>query len=223
MPGSAEKRHAKKFIRKTKAERRREIIDAAVQLIGKYGVQGTTVSRIAQAAGIARGALYQHFPNREAVLEAALDAWREQSSAWMAEPDVGEMPARLLQMGRAHSSWAVSKDNTFVRPFFQLLASNRETALSRSIIRRQQEDFGYLLALVEKGKQQGSIAAGVESADVAWSLLLHAWGEDIARLMGVEEFITNGSSERILARLLGTFTAKTGGPGGDAGTGRTGG
>jgi len=57
-----------------KAVRQEEIIAAAMTLIGKYGVQGTTVSRIAQAAGIARGALYQHFPNREAVLEAALDA-----------------------------------------------------------------------------------------------------------------------------------------------------
>jgi AcrR family transcriptional regulator len=53
-----------KFVRKTKAERQREIVDVTVKLLGKYGVEGTTVSRIAAAAGIARGALYQHFPNR---------------------------------------------------------------------------------------------------------------------------------------------------------------
>jgi AcrR family transcriptional regulator len=199
-------------VRKTKIERRREIIEATVHLIGKYGVQGTTVSRIAHAAGIARGALYHHFPNREAVLEAALDAWHEQSSAWMAEPDAGDVPARLLHMGEAHSSWAISEDNTFVRPFFQLIASNRETALTRSIIQRQQEDFGYLVALVEKGKREGSIAPGVASADVAWSLLLHAWGEDIARLMGVQDFVTAGTSRRILGRLLASFAA---GPAGE--------
>jgi AcrR family transcriptional regulator len=207
MPETARKKRAKKFVRKTKAERQHEIVDATVQLIGKYGVQGTTVSRIAQAAGIARGALYQHFPNREAVLEAALDAWQERSSAWMVRPAAADVPGRLLLMGQAHSSWALSEHNTFVRPFFQLIASNRETRLTRSIIERQQEDFRYLIEVVEEGKRQGSIATDVESGDVAWGLLLHAWGEDIARLMGVEQFITDGASQRLLERLLTTYTA----------------
>ena len=205
MPQDARKNRARKFVRKTKAERQREIVTATVELIGKYGVQGTTVSRIAQAAGIARGALYQHFPNREAVLEAALDAWREQSSAWMSRKDGTDVPGELLHMGRAHSSWALSEENTFVRPFFQLVASNRESSLTRSIIERQQEDFTSLVELVEEGKQEGSIAGDVESADVAWALLLHAWGEDIARLIGVDRFITEGASTRILERLLATY------------------
>ena len=99
MPQSAGKR-PRSSCRKTKAERQREIVEATVHLIGKYGVQGTTVSRIAQAAGIARGALYQHFPNREAVLDAALDSWREQSSAWIARLPAGDVPEQLLADGR---------------------------------------------------------------------------------------------------------------------------
>ena len=211
MPQSAGPGRAKKFVRKTKTERQREIVDATVHLIGKYGVQGTTVSRIAQAAGIARGALYQHFPNREAVLKAALATWGERSSAWMTDGSgTSDVPAQLLHMGEAHSSWALSEYNTFVRPFFQLIASNRETALTRLITERQQEDFRRLVALVDEGKRQGSIALDVESGDVAWSLLLHAWGEDIARLMGVEQFITGGASGRILERLLDTYEAGSG-------------
>ena len=224
MPQDAPKKPPRRFVRKTKAVRQEEIIAAAMTLIGKYGVQGTTVSRIAQAAGIARGALYQHFPNREAVLEAALDAWREQSSAWMSRPDGAApesipapqdaftptdipVPEQLLRMGRAHSDWAVSPDNTFVRPFFQLIASNRESTLTTSIIKRQQDDFQRLLDLVEEGKREGSIAPDVESGDIAWSLLLHAWGEDIARLIGVDRFITDGASTRILERLVAGYAA----------------
>jgi AcrR family transcriptional regulator len=195
----------RRFVRKTKTARQQEIVTATMTLIGRYGVQGTTVSRIAQAVGIARGALYQHFPNREAVLEAALDAWREQSSAWMARPDDAHAPDRLLAMGRAHSEWAVSPDNTFVRPFFQLIASNRESSLTTSIIERQQDDFQRLVTLVEEGKREGTIGPEVESGDVAWSLLLHAWGEDIARLIGVDKFITEGASTRILERLVASY------------------
>ena len=199
-----------RIVRKAKAVRQKEIVVATIGLIGRYGVQGTTVSCIAQAAGIARGALYQHFPNREAVLEAALDAWREQSSAWMSRPDDAHAPDRLLAMGRAHSEWAISPDNTFVRPFFQLIASNRESSLTTSIIERQQEDFQRLVDLVEEGKREGSIELEVESGDVAWALLLHAWGEDIARLIGVDKFITEGASTRILERLVAGYAAGEG-------------
>jgi AcrR family transcriptional regulator len=190
-----------KFVRKTKAERRREIVEAAVQLLGKHGVQGTTVSRIAAAAGIARGALYQHFPNREAVLEAALASMDGVPSHWIAQSSGPDVPARLLNMGELHSSQTSSEYMTFVRPFYW------EAALARRIIERQQEDFRYLVELVDQGKHQGSIASDADSGDVAWTLLLHAWGEDIARLMGVDQFITEGASERILRRLVESYAA----------------
>jgi AcrR family transcriptional regulator len=199
--------HNSKFVRKSKAERRTEIVEAAVQLLGKYGVQGTTVSRIASAVGIARGALYQHFPNREAVLEAALASMDGQPSRWIAQSSGPDVAARLLNMGELHSSQTSTEYTTFVRPFYWVISSNREVALAKRIIERQQGDFHYLVELVDEGKRQGSIAEDLDSGDVAWSLLLHAWGEDIARLMGVDQFITEGASQRILRRLLGTYAA----------------
>jgi AcrR family transcriptional regulator len=195
-----------KFIRKTKAERQREIIEATVRLIGEYGVQGTTVSRIAQATGIARGALYQHFPNHEAVLEAALTAMDERSSAWIAQSSGEDAAASLLRMAEIHSSWALSEYNTFVRPFFQLIAADREDSLTRMILKRHERDLHDLVERVEEAQQQGSIARDVSATEVAWSLLMLAWAEDIARLMGVEHFITEGTSGRILRRLMATYS-----------------
>ncbi|MBN1320625.1 MAG: TetR/AcrR family transcriptional regulator [Thermoleophilia bacterium] len=200
------KKRGERFVRKTKAERQREIVEATVQLLTRYGVQGTTVSRISAAVGLSRGALYQHFANREAVLEAAMEAMGERSSQWICRSSGPDVPARLLDMGETHSTWSSTEYDTFVRPFFQLIASNRQTGLTKSIIQRQQQDFRYLVDLVDEGKRQGSITGEVDSGDIAWSLLLHAWGEDIARLMGVDQFITEGASNRILSRLLATYT-----------------
>lgn len=209
MPESNRRRRGAKYVRKTKAERQREIVDATVKLIGDYGVQGTTVSRIAHAAGIARGALYQHFPNREAVLEAALAAMDERSSAWMAQSSGEDVPAALLRLAEAHSSWAVSEYNTFVRPFFQLIASHREDSLTKMILRRHKRDLHDLMKRVEEGQRQGSITNDVAASDVAWSLLMLAWAEDIATLMGVDEFVTGGASGRILKRLMATYMTNT--------------
>jgi AcrR family transcriptional regulator len=197
----------KKLVRKTKDERQREIVDATIQLLGEYGVQGTTVARIAAAVGVTKGALYQHFPNREAVLAAALAAMDERSSAWIAQSSGPDVPASLMAMGRAHSSWASSEYNTFVRPFFQLIAASKESELTAQIIDRQHRDHRVLTERAKEGQRQGSIGADVDPEELAWSLHMLAWAEDIAMLIGVDEFITEGVSARILQRLMGTYVA----------------
>jgi AcrR family transcriptional regulator len=200
-------RPIKKRAHKSTAVRRQEIVDAAVYLIGTHGLRGTTVSRIAAAVGISRGALYRHFANREAVLEAALATIADRSSSWLHQPTGPDALAGLRALGEAHSNWALSELNTFVRPFFQLIASNRPGPLTTWMIERTQSEFQYLVDLVEEGKRRGDITSEARSGDIAWTLLLHAWGEDIARLLGIDHYITEGASERILERALESYKA----------------
>ena len=195
----------KKAAYKSKVVRQQEIVDAAVEMLGRYGVRGTTVSRIAASVGVSRAALYRHFPNREAIVEAALVAIADRSSAWLRQSTEPQVLAGLRQIGEAHSAWALSEFNTFVRPFFQLIASNRPGPLTAWMVDRTHHEFRHLVDLVEEGKRQGSIDAEADSGDIAWTLLLHAWGEDIARLVGVDEFITEGASTRILRRALDSY------------------
>ncbi|HJK90732.1 MAG TPA: TetR/AcrR family transcriptional regulator [Polyangiaceae bacterium LLY-WYZ-15_(1-7)] len=46
------------------------ILDAALGLFGELGYHGTSVPKIARAAGHATGALYRHFPSKEALANA---------------------------------------------------------------------------------------------------------------------------------------------------------
>ena len=54
------------------AERAERILDAAAELLARYGYAKTSVSDVARAAGIAKGAIYREFPSKEAVLEAQI-------------------------------------------------------------------------------------------------------------------------------------------------------
>jgi AcrR family transcriptional regulator len=49
------------------------ILNAALGLIGRQGVQRLGMAQIADAAGVARGTLYRYFPSRDLVLAAAAD------------------------------------------------------------------------------------------------------------------------------------------------------
>jgi AcrR family transcriptional regulator len=65
---------ARKYELKKRAERqaetRRRIVDAAIELHTTIGPAGTTVSAIAERAGVQRHTVYAHFPTESDVMEA---------------------------------------------------------------------------------------------------------------------------------------------------------
>ena len=65
--------------------RKRQIVHVALKTIGKYGVQGVTIARIANAAGVTTGILCTRFENRRAILLAALDAGPQSRSTVRAD------------------------------------------------------------------------------------------------------------------------------------------
>ena len=50
----------------------RKLLKAAAEVLGQHGVEGTTIPRIAQHAGLTPGAIYRRFPDKEALLEEVI-------------------------------------------------------------------------------------------------------------------------------------------------------
>lgn len=55
------------------ASTRKLIVEAALQCLIKYGYAQTTTPRIAEEAGLSRGAMMHHFTNRHTVVQAAIE------------------------------------------------------------------------------------------------------------------------------------------------------
>jgi AcrR family transcriptional regulator len=53
-------------------ESTRKLLKAATEVLGQHGVEGTTIPRIAQHAGLTPGAVYRRFPDKDALLETAI-------------------------------------------------------------------------------------------------------------------------------------------------------
>lgn len=56
-------------------ERRNEIIDAADELFGQKGFDGTSTNDILEKVGIARGTLYHHFKSKEDLMDALIERY----------------------------------------------------------------------------------------------------------------------------------------------------
>lgn len=81
-----------------------DILKAAVRVLQRDGAQRFTTIRVAEAAGVSVGSLYQYFPNKQAILfRLQLDEWEETGAALdaiLGRPEVS--PAhRLRAMMRA--------------------------------------------------------------------------------------------------------------------------
>jgi AcrR family transcriptional regulator len=90
---------------------RQALIDVAVRVVARHGIDALNLRQLAAHAGVTAGAPYHHFANRKALLsaiaeqgflrfEADLTAERD-----MARPDPG---ARLEALGRAYVRFAIA-------------------------------------------------------------------------------------------------------------------
>jgi AcrR family transcriptional regulator len=53
---------------------RQQLVAAAIELFGERGYEATSIEAVLDAAGVSRGSLYHHFPSKEALFEAAMQA-----------------------------------------------------------------------------------------------------------------------------------------------------
>jgi len=58
-------------------DRRRQLIDAALELFSRKGFGGTTTKEIATAAGVTEAIIFRHFPSKQALYTAVLDSKTE--------------------------------------------------------------------------------------------------------------------------------------------------
>lgn len=88
-------------------QRREQIVQATLELLGEHGVAAATTREIARRVGLTQPGLFKHFRNREAILAAAIHQTREQLAAeLLASLDGGSVLERLRQLGAGLMSFS---------------------------------------------------------------------------------------------------------------------
>jgi len=189
--------------RATRAERQKQIAEITLKLVARYGVHGATISRIAAGVGLSRAALYKFFPDREAMLEAALDLMVERVPKWIDMSSGSDVFEHVMDMGERHGTLGLTEFEAFTHPWFQFAAASGSGTLTEQLRERHLAFVRTFAALVEQGKRDGSIREDVDTNVLAWSLMMWGWAEDVARLVGLKEVIDNGTTVEVFKRMLG--------------------
>ena len=99
---------------------RRRILKAAMRLFAARGYAGTSIRLIASSAGISVGLLYNHFPTKEALLDALFEQSMRDVQASFASAEAGTPSQRIERLVRG--SFAILDTN---RDFWRLSSGVR--------------------------------------------------------------------------------------------------
>jgi len=94
------------MLREDRSERcRRVVLDAALQLFSHHGYGATSVRQIAEEAGVSVGAVYHHFPDKEAMFRALIEEYKQITTEprfpFFRAIRTGLFPNNLEQLGYA--------------------------------------------------------------------------------------------------------------------------
>jgi TetR/AcrR family transcriptional regulator, fatty acid metabolism regulator protein len=148
------------------ADRRRQILDAAVRVFARRGYHGSRVGEIAEEAGVAHGLLYHYFSSKEQVLQTVFrENWGELLERFRAVEAAGESAREKLE-GIAKillRTWRNNPDLVTVMV--------REVARSPQL-RGQVEEVGEAFAIVqrviEQGQAEGTFRRDVDARLASW-------------------------------------------------------
>jgi AcrR family transcriptional regulator len=73
----------------------RKLLKAATEVLGQHGVEGTTIPRIAQHAGLTPGAIYRRFRDKDELLETAILGILERQDERVKAGMTPDMAARI--------------------------------------------------------------------------------------------------------------------------------
>lgn len=119
---------------------RARILDCASRLLVEIGHAAATNARIAEAAGLTRGAMLYHFPTREALVEAVVDHLQSARTAMLAQASDRAPPGADLADHAIDAYWALLHEPAFVA-FAELEAAARTDPAVRSALSRAQAAF----------------------------------------------------------------------------------
>ena len=144
------------------AERRGEILDAALVLFAEQGVLGVTTRDIAASVGISQPALYAHFQNRDAILaELCERAFGELAQRMGTVPVAAVIDrATLLRMCRIYINFGLERPDAYRVAFMLEKPDGRAEAQDSRILAAGLDTFEDFQARMAQLVSTGSTRPG---------------------------------------------------------------
>ena len=197
-------------MRRTKeeaAKTRAHILDVALRLFGELGYSGASLSKIASAAKVTKGAIYWHFESKvdlyeQLIYEKSRHSFNELHGI-LSGPGSA---AHRLQQYLIRSFLLLAEDQNFRELQRVIIFKTEQLPELHTQIEQQKNSIRLLLdhltEVIDEGRYDQSLKKDLNSADLAWEMLAFHNGVSNTWLLFPESFPLEEKAEQIVSRFF---------------------
>lgn len=158
---------ARKRARLPAAQRKAQIVDAALQLAAVTGPGGVTAELLAAHIGISQPAVFRHFPRKEMIWSAVAGRiGEEMAEAWNRAESDGTPQDRLRALVLAHLAY-IEKTPGLIAILFSRELHTDNATLRAGLAENHKQLQSRLIACLRDGLEQGRFRGGLDAKDGA--------------------------------------------------------
>ena len=180
----------------------------ALELAARHGARGTTTHGIAAAMNLTQGAVFRHFPNKDAIWLAVLD-WLRTRAREMATAVEAAHPDPLQQLQALFLGQAafIARHASVPRLVFAELSQSENEQIRTAVQSIMRNFETRLRAAVRAAKERGSVRPDVDEQAAATLFLGALQGLALQHAVFGSERAVTEQAGKILPLLLGAIRA----------------
>jgi AcrR family transcriptional regulator len=191
------RKYEKKARAEAEAQTRRRITESAVELHGSLGPARTTMSAVAEHAGVRRSTLYRHFPDERALFGACSAHWAEENPP----PDITRW--EKIKDPDERLDVALEELYAYYRRTEDMLDNLLRDEATVPVVAELFAPFHQFLAMATeilmRGRGLRGNAAKRTRAAIGHALAFRTW-EDLTRSQGLDD----GQAVALMSALVGS-------------------
>lgn len=175
---------------------RARIAQAAVDLHGSLGPAFTTISAVAERAGVRRATVYRHFPDEAALFGACSSLWLSQNPL----PGTGRLAA--IDDGEARLRAALDMVYAYYRPNARMLFNVMRDAEASPPLRETLHGFSAWLGQLKEHLKDGLCPRATAEAHLCDAALGHALSFSAWRALTHEQGLSDEAARELMCAMV---------------------
>lgn len=187
-----------------KKKTKKAILEAAIELFGAKGFEGTSIAQLAKKAGVGKGTVYSYFNTKHDILQAFCDEELEyihEQLTSRSDQD-NHVLDQMVTIYMAEFEY-IRRNPEFGRLYMREIVFPKASLLEKH---KEQENkyFEMLFPIVERAKLRGELRQDMEPLHICghfyalYLLVVHAWYSDIIKEEEAEEAMRTLFSQAII-------------------------
>lgn len=194
------------------ADRREQILEAAVRCFARHGYGGTTTAQLARAAHVSEPILYRHFESKQGLFLALVErAGREAVAIFQSVIGPIKSPIEQLRaLLRLNPATTDPRMAELYRVIFHAQSEHTHPRIQAALRQHYRGYADFLSAMITNAQQAGQVRRDVSALGLAWQLIHLAVGFAMVKPLDIPGHATRTAVEQAMALLMEQISGQEG-------------